>query len=376
MKREGRNRTIDIFRAIAILAVLIYHFYYFCDYPYQAHTILNRFLGIGGELGVTLFFIISGFGIAASLQNMEEKEGKISAKRFLQKRFLRILPQYYACIGILLLLTSSAQYVNKKGLFDVFTHVIFIHNWFPSTHGSINGVLWSMGTIFQFYIVAVWVKKIFDKNKWLTVGGAVLISVGLKILFYHWILPARAADASWYFIYARQIFTALDNFLFGMLLHSLLQSDRIKWRKGSAAAGAVVSLGFCCWWILLLIKYSPYADNLMGYIWHTVFAFGLTVLMYFICALHFSWKGIVSRIILWISKYQYGTYIRHFVVTSTLLTYSSAIQIIARNSFIIFSLSMTVLCCFVGYASTVFFETVSYREEWKKIKEDFSKKQV
>lgn len=374
MKHSERNRTIDIFRAVAILAVLIYHFYYFCDYPYQNHVIVNQFLGIGGELGVTLFFIISGFGIAVSLQNMKEKEGKLSVKEFLQKRFLRILPQYYVSIAILLLLTSSAQFVNKKGMFDVFTHLVFIHNWFPSTHGSINGVLWSMGTIFQFYIIAVWVKKIFDKNKWLAVSGAVFLSVGLKILFYHWILPARAVDASWYFIYARQIYTALDNFLFGMLLHSLLKSEQIKWRKGTAAMGAVVSLVFCCWWVLLLLKYSPYADNLIGYIWHTFFAFGLTTLMYFICEMHFSWDGVISRILFWISKYQYGTYIWHFIVTSTLLTYSSAIQIIARNSFIFFSLSMTVLCCLVGYASTVFFEKVSYREEWKKLKEDFSKK--
>lgn len=376
MKRVERNRTIDIFRAVAILAVLIYHFYYFCGYPYQKYAILNRFIGIGGELGVTLFFIISGFGIAVSLQSMKEKEGEISVKRFLKKRFFRILPQYYACIGILLLLTSSAQFINKKGLFDIFTHLIFIHNWFPSTHGSINGVLWSMGTIFQFYIIAVWVKKIFDRNKWLAVGGAVFMSIGLKILFYHWILPSRAADASWYFIYARQIFTALDNFLFGMLLHSLLKTDQIKERKGMAIVGAMVSFAFCCWWVLLLIRYSPYADNLLGYIWHTVFAFGLMALIYFICELHLSWKGIVSRILFWISKYQYGTYIWHFIITSTLLTYSSAIQVIARTSFIIFSMGMIVLCCFVGYASTVFFETVSYREEWKKLKEDFSKKRI
>lgn len=369
--RQNRNRTIDIFRAVAILAVLIYHFYYFCGYPYQDHVIWNRFLGIGGELGVTLFFIISGFGIDVSLERMKEKYGKISAINFLKRRFLRILPQYYACLGILLLLTSSAQFINKKGLFDIFTHMIFIHNWFPSTHGSINGVLWSMGTIFQFYFIAVFIKKLFDKNRILTTICSVIISVGVKVLLYHWILPGIATDASWYFIYARQIVTALDNFMFGMMLHWLLTNSRKEWKKTTALAGGVLAGAFCCLWILLLIRYSPYTDDWIGYLWHTVFAFGLTVMMYFFCKMQLQWRGIGSNCLFWISKYQYGTYIWHFTVTSTLLSYSSAVQIISRNSYILFTIGMTIVCCLVGYASTIVFESISYGEQIKKLKEEF-----
>ena len=154
-----RNRTLDVFRTVAILSVLIYHFYVLDHYPYQGNKVLNRFLGIGGELGVTLFFIISGFGIFSSLSKMESAQESAGVKDFLKKRFFRILPQYYACLIILLLITSEAQYINKKGMFDVATHLLFIHNWFPSAHGSINGVLWSMGTIFQFYFIAVFLYR-------------------------------------------------------------------------------------------------------------------------------------------------------------------------------------------------------------------------
>lgn len=366
-----RNKTIDIFRAVAILAVLIYHFYVLCNYPYQGNVILNRFLGIGGELGVTLFFVISGFGIYNSLQRMEAREEKIKVGSFLKKRFLRILPQYYACLAILLLITSNAQYANKKGLFDIGTHLIFIHNWFPSTHGSINGVLWSMGTIFQFYFIAVFIYRAMKKNKWITCIGAVVVTVAAKYIAFHWILPQVQADASWYFIYSRQIITALDNFVVGMLLCELLGRMDKEGRRIGYGIGTAVSFGIVCWWSWMTQNHSPYADSLFGYVWHTVFAVVLALLIYCVCGLRIEFKGMFSRVILWISKYQYGTYIWHFLITTTLLGYSSAVQTISRSSFVLFAVCMSILCCIAGYASTVCFESVSYKKQWEELKGEF-----
>ena len=113
MKNE-RNRTIDFFRAIAILSVLFYHFYYLCNYPYQSVPVIHRILSSGGEIGVTLFFIISGYGICGSLMRMEQTDGSVSWKKFMKKRFVRILPQYYGSIIVLLLITSNSSYMNKK----------------------------------------------------------------------------------------------------------------------------------------------------------------------------------------------------------------------------------------------------------------------
>lgn len=368
--RSKRNRTLDVFRTVAILSVLIYHFYVLADDPYQGNQILNRFLGIGGELGVTLFFIISGFGIFSSLSKMESEQERIGVSEFLKKRFFRILPQYYACLAILLLITSSAQYVNKKGMFDVITHLFFIHNWFPSTHGSINGVLWSMGTIFQFYFIAVFIYRAVRKNKWLTCVLSIVVSVGAKFVIFHWILPNTQAEPSWYFVYARQIITALDNFVFGMILCCILKRLHQKGRKAFWGIGAALSFGACCWWIWEVEKYSPYSDTVFGYVWHTVFAALLTIFILCVCGLGFRFKSPVSRIVLWISKYQYGIYIWHFLIASTLLSYSTAVQAIARNSFVIFTVLMCVICCVAGYASTVVFESISYKEQWNKLKEE------
>jgi peptidoglycan/LPS O-acetylase OafA/YrhL len=36
---------------------------------------------------------------------------------------------------------------------NIVSHLLFIHNIFPSTHGSINGVNWSLATEMQFYLL-------------------------------------------------------------------------------------------------------------------------------------------------------------------------------------------------------------------------------
>ena len=46
------------------------------------------------------------------------------------------------------------------------------------------------------------------------------------------------------------------------------------------------------------------------------------------------------------------------------------VQVIARNSYIVFCVVMGGICLFAGYFSTIIFESVNYREEIKKIKND------
>ena len=52
-----RNRTIDIFRTIAILSVLIYHFYVLCNYPYAEYKLLNRIISTGEKLASLCFLL-------------------------------------------------------------------------------------------------------------------------------------------------------------------------------------------------------------------------------------------------------------------------------------------------------------------------------
>ncbi len=365
-----RNRTIDIFRTIAILSVLIYHFYVLCNYPYAEYKLLNRIISTGGETGVTLFFIISGFGIFVSLQKMDNN-GSLTYRSFLKKRFLRILPQYYLGLCVLLLITTNAQYLNKKGLFDIITHAIFLHNWFPSTHGSINSVLWSLGTIFQFYFIALFIYKLIKKSNGILIYFcSISFVIILKYIIYHYVFKNFAIEPSYYFIYGRQIYTALDNFIAGMIIADLLLNKKFE-NIRSKAYGIllIVSSFFAVFWLWQTETKSPYVDSLFGYSWHSVLCIILSVIIFSACNIKVDFKGIISRICFIIAKYQYGTYIWHFVIASTLISSSSWFNKISGGHFIVFTVIMLGVCNGAGFFSTIVLEGTDYAKALKGLKE-------
>ena len=73
---------IDGLRAVAVLAVVLYHF----GMPY---------LG-GGFVGVDIFFVISGFLIGGILWAELDKTGNLSLRRFYLRRVRRLAPAFFA----------------------------------------------------------------------------------------------------------------------------------------------------------------------------------------------------------------------------------------------------------------------------------------
>ena len=67
-----RIKNIDLLRAGAILYIMLYHCYVLSGQPWQSHTALHTLLTLGGEVGVTLFFLLSGYGIYLSLSSSEK----------------------------------------------------------------------------------------------------------------------------------------------------------------------------------------------------------------------------------------------------------------------------------------------------------------
>ena len=91
---RGRIPYLDGFRAIAILSVIFYHIG--GQYHYY---ILDRIFD--GQLGVTLFFVISGFLITLLLLREHDRNNQISIVDFYKRRFLRIFPAYYSYLIIM-----------------------------------------------------------------------------------------------------------------------------------------------------------------------------------------------------------------------------------------------------------------------------------
>jgi peptidoglycan/LPS O-acetylase OafA/YrhL len=142
---------IDGLRAIAVLAVVLYH-------AGAAHV-------GGGFVGVDLFFVISGYLIAGSIQH-ELEAGAFTFSRFYERRVRRILPALavtaFAVVGVAGLIFPPEWYADlgrSLAAMTVFVSNIFFINDPPATTGYFAAPLipqpllhtWSLSVEEQFY---------------------------------------------------------------------------------------------------------------------------------------------------------------------------------------------------------------------------------
>ena len=147
-RRPSALEPLDGLRAVAILWV----FYFHTAFNYQHATFQKCVVAQGaffrpiqnGDLGVDLFFVLSGFLITfILLKECEKYDGKIDYFNFIRSRFLRIWP-VIPCITL--------WYSNWK---EKFTPLIFANNLFYLKTGPSH--LWSVAVEFQFYFISPFV---------------------------------------------------------------------------------------------------------------------------------------------------------------------------------------------------------------------------
>lgn len=211
-----------------------------------------------GHLAVAAFIVISGFCLQMSL--FQRGDGWIrNGLGFLSRRARRILPAYYAALGVSILVSLTitqqlssdprfAQYlpVNEQ---TIVSHVLLIHNFDTGTMYKINGAMWSIAVEAQLYIVfpllvagLLWVGRLI----WLallTIGVALALPF-VPLKSYIWYVPL---------------------FVLGMALAHMAYrpaprlGTRYKW---FAAIGAISLVAAIFWagqrW------YSPVADMFIG----------------------------------------------------------------------------------------------------------------
>jgi peptidoglycan/LPS O-acetylase OafA/YrhL len=139
---ESRIPSLDGARAISIGLVIV------------AHLDLVRYVpGLWrvdmGNLGVRVFFVISGFIITTLLLTELQREGSASLTSFYRRRAFRILPAYYTFLGTLMLL--SAFRGGDATWTKVWPAIIFAANYIHVP--LVVGHTWSLAVEEQFYLL-------------------------------------------------------------------------------------------------------------------------------------------------------------------------------------------------------------------------------
>ena len=179
---------IDGLRALAVLAVMLFHARLGCP---------------GGYVGVDIFFVISGF-LITSLISKEINADKFSLLTFWERRVRRIYPALFVVVisvialGCFLFLPSDLGLIGQSVLAQavLISNVFFWRNmnYFSSTNDSLPLLhTWSLAVEEQFYILFPLLLLFLARNRrmspsWVVLGlciaSFILSIVGIYIKPY------------------------------------------------------------------------------------------------------------------------------------------------------------------------------------------------
>ena len=249
----NRLGVLDGLRGIAILLVVWFHIWQISWLPAPVPWL--QFIPETGFIGVHLFFFISGFVIVYPYVRAR-LEGKPfpSWGHFAYRRMIKIAPSYV--LSIVLMFAIGYEHAEQSGGIarDIVTHLLFIHNWFNDTYGSINGVLWTLAVEVQFY--AVFPALCWAFLRWPYWSFAALTAVAL-------IFRLAIAGSSSFLQLIEQLPAYLDLFACGMLtayLYVALRNRELSAAFSYAATAAALA-GFAALLVLMhalfAIRYQP-----------------------------------------------------------------------------------------------------------------------
>ncbi len=320
---EKRAYAIDICRTMALFLVLLYHSWVLTGSMAFFSSAVTLVVSLGGEIGVTAFFLLSGYGICFSIDSNKEK---FKFKQFFLKRAERVVPQYYLSIIVALLFCDSAVYLSASGAKSIITHLLFIHNWFPECSGAINGALWTMGVIVQFYFVAYFLYRGIRRWGSMFAIGSIVFTIAMKAGMYAVILPQFGGAGSLEFFSGRQLLTGLDNFVIGMYVAWLVKNRKINMSQKFAYIGVICGIVLIYIICFFGMRTGIHTNNFSGYTWHSSLAIGIGIVLFFASYIHCNRDNVIVKALLWISKYEYGIYIWHLLMINNLLGKSEWIQ--------------------------------------------------
>lgn len=194
-----RIPSLDGLRAVSITLVMLYHV--------TGHGLFSPL----GNLGVRVFFVISGYLITGLLLQETARNGKINLIEFYKRRALRIFPPFYVyllCIG---LLGAAGFLVLNRG--DLVEAACYIINYFPGSGQSVYvRHIWSLAIEEQFYILWPGVLRFGGQKRAFQIAAIFLVAAPALRLIYWLFVP------SFHEVMDRRFETVADALATGCLL--------------------------------------------------------------------------------------------------------------------------------------------------------------
>ena len=308
---------LDGIRALAVLAVIAYHF--------------NFSWALGGFLGVDIFFVLSGYLITSSILPIEGNKLTVSLRQFWIRRFRRLLPAAYVMIFTTFV---WVMFFNKELLNtlrgDAISSIFYSSNWWFIFHevsyfdsfGSPSPLknLWSLAIEEQFYIIwpilliiGLYVFKKQSKLSIIVFIGAFCSALLMSILYEPGADPSRV-------YYGTD--TRSFELLIGCWLALVWPMKRLSSKKLSTEhVYKLNSIGLIAFSIFILSIF--FVDEYQVFLYRGgMFLLCINAAVLIACVCHpssFLGKLLSLKPLCWIGSRSYGIYLWHYpiIVLST-----------------------------------------------------------
>lgn len=309
-----------------------------------------------GEIGVSFFFVLSGFLISYLLLVEKKVTKRIDVKAFYIRRLLRIWPLYYAVVlfGFLafpLLKQCFGQTPNEKS--DPWLCFTFLNNFNRIYNGdsdaSVMTIMWSVAIEEQFYLIWPLLFLLIPQKSY---SYIFLIVIALSTIFRALYLHSTPID--WH-----TMGVISDMAIGGFAAYLMLTSRSFSEFVENMPKPVIVTI-YLLTLLYIIVKHEIFASDLMQVLKRIFMA---TTFVFIILEQNFSkrslfkisnWK-IVSRL----GKYTYGLYCLHGIAVLTCLTILRQLgltQSMWQLLFLQLPLSL-LLSIFISWISYKYFES-------------------
>lgn len=248
-----RDQTIDAFRGLAIIAVMLFHYLVRWEYPVADEATIGlsqdypQFLGLG-RLGVQLFFVVSGLVITMTVLRSKD------VVDFAAKRFSRLYPPFIFAVFLTAAVLSLHDPMNLGvSPKDFLINLTMLAGQLDAEY--VDGVYWSLVPELYFYGWTALAWMTLGNRFWIGLIGVGVVGLILgphsglvaSLTLYNQLPFFLTGIALWFFLIGwrqQALILMLGASIFYVLTVRLYETGTAEWVAHAAIIGAVSALAF------------------------------------------------------------------------------------------------------------------------------------